>query len=87
MSWALVGFATGGGGAGTARFAATLVGSLGRDGAFGGAGLAPAGPSTAGAAGDAAGATLPAASIVARSRRATGGSIVLDADFTYSPIS
>jgi len=87
MSWALVGFATGGGGAGTARFAATLLGSLGREGAFGGAGLAPVAPSAIGAADAAAGVTLPAASIVARSRRATGGSIVLDADFTYSPIS
>ncbi len=58
---------------------------------FGGAGRAPARPFAAGAAvgavGAAGAADDAAASMVARSRRATGASIVLDADFTYSPIS
>lgn len=82
MSWALLGVLTGWGGPGTGPFLA---------GAFlGGAGRAPPPPllSTAGAEGAAAGAVVaPAASIVARSRRATGASMVLDADLTNSPIS
>jgi hypothetical protein len=85
MSCALVGLVAGGG-AGTGDFLVALVASPDRA-ARGGAGFAPAGASAAGAAGAAGGATAPAASIVARSRRATGASIVLDADLTYSPIS
>jgi hypothetical protein len=82
MSCALVGAMTGVG--------ATGAGVVFLAGAFlGGAGRAPdVGPSVAGAeggAGVAAGA--PAASMVARSRRATGASMVLDADLTNSPIS
>jgi hypothetical protein len=73
MSWALVGAATAGG---AAFFAVRL----------GGAGLAAALPSVAGAA-CAGGAVAVAASNVARSRRATGASMVLDADLTYSPNS
>jgi len=81
MSCALVGLVTGDAGAGAGDFFAGAV-------FLGGAGLIPdLAPSTAGAA-DAAGAAVrPAASMVARSRRATGASIVLDADLTYSPIS
>jgi hypothetical protein len=79
MSWALVGFVT----AGVAAFFAGAF--------FGGAGRAPDRPfpvgAAAGAADGAGGADAAAASMVARSRRATGASIVLDADFTYSPIS
>lgn len=81
MSWALVGLVTGDGAAG-AFFAAAVL--------RGGAGLTPALPSVAasGAPGAAAAAAgTPAVSMVARSRRATGASIVLDADLTYSPIS
>jgi hypothetical protein len=81
MSWALVGAATGWAGV------AFLAGAF-----LGGAGRAPVRPfsagATVGAAAGAAGAADPAAaSMVARSRRATGASIVLDADLTYSPIS
>jgi hypothetical protein len=80
MSWALLGWATG------CDAGAFLAGAF-----LGGAGRAPVRPFSAGAAVGAAGAAgaadEAAASIVARSRRATGASIVLDADFTYSPIS
>jgi hypothetical protein len=89
MSWALVG-ALGAAGAG-AFFTGPGVGALG-PAPRGGAGRAPglagavgaddADAVAAGAADDAA-----AASIDARSRRATGASMVLDADLTYSPIS
>jgi hypothetical protein len=103
MSWALVGFTTGADGAGRGgpgtgpRFSGAL-----EDGRLGGAGLA-AGPDGAGRAGagvgaggaagaagaDGAGgaAIAPPDSKLARSRRATGASTVLDADFTYSPSS
>src|SRR3954471_5856940 len=81
MSWALVGMTTGAGAAG----AAFLAGAALR----GGAGRAPVAlVSPAGAVGAAAvGLTVPAASMDARSRWATGASIVLDADLTNSPIS
>jgi len=101
MSWALVGLTTGEGGVGRGgpgtgeRFSAPPD-----DGRLGGAGLAAdppeagrgvAGAGAAGAA-DAMGAAdsivaAPPDSNVARSRRATGASTVLDADFTYSPSS
>jgi hypothetical protein len=82
MSCALVGLVTGNGGAGTGAF-------------FGGAFLGGAGRApdvllfSVTGAGDAAGAAtgVPPASMVARSRRATGASMVLDADLTNSPIS
>jgi hypothetical protein len=78
MSWALVGFAA----AGEAAFFAAFLGGAGRaaDRPF------PVG-AAAGAGAVAGAAVATAASMVARSRRATGASIVLDADFTYSPIS
>jgi hypothetical protein len=91
MSCALAGLTTGGAaGMGVAFLA-------GGDTLRGGAGLADtraAPPGAAGGAG-AAGATGagaaagagPPASMEARSRRATGASTVLDADFTYSPSS
>jgi hypothetical protein len=81
MSCALVGWDTGNGGPGTGAF---LGGAF-----FGGAGLAPEVVISVAGAGDAAGAGPgePPASMVARSRRATGASIVLDADLTNSPIS
>ncbi len=89
MSCALVGRRFGGGaGTGPPFFAGALVVSpvLVRGG-VGFADVAPrvplvGAPVTAGAAGRA-----PVASMLARSRRATGGSTVLDADLTYSPIS
>jgi len=92
MSWALAGFITGGPGIGDGAFFG------GADGVafLGGAGFAdtlgsPADAAIAGA-GAATGATGAAdpeapASSDARSRRATGASTVLDADFTYSPSS
>jgi hypothetical protein len=83
MSWALVGRAAGGG-AGTGAFFATRVVSPARA-VRGGTGFTPGPPSTAVAAAGAV--RAPDASILARNRRATGASIVLDADFTYSPIS
>jgi hypothetical protein len=87
MSWALVGLLTGVGGPGIGAFlAGALVGSAVR-GLRGGVGLAPGFPAAGGALGAAGAAVTPAASMVARSRRATGASIVLDADLTYSPIS
>src|SRR5690348_5999984 len=101
MSWALVGLTTGDGGVGRGgpgtgeRFSAPPD-----EGRLGGAGLAEDPPDAgrgdagAGAAGaavavGAAGALVaaPPDSNVARSRRATGASTVLDADFTYSPSS
>ncbi len=81
MSCALVGLVTGDGGAGTGAFFG---------GAFlGGAGLAPEVLFSAVGAEGAVGAATgePSASMVARSRLATGASIVLDADLTNSPIS
>src|SRR6202040_2173512 len=84
MSCALVGLVTGEGGPGTGPL---------RGGAFlGGAGRAPAVVallfSVVGADGAEGAATgVPPASMVARSRRATGASMVLDADLTNSPIS
>lgn len=88
MSWALVGLLMGVGGAGTGPLrTGTFAGSPIR-GPFGGPGLAPGLPSVGGADGAAGAADVaPAASMVARSRRATGASIVLDADLTNSPIS
>jgi hypothetical protein len=83
MSWALVGRAAGGG-AGTGAFFAARVVSPARA-ARGGVGLTPGALSTMTAAAGAA--TAPAASMLARNRRATGASMVLDADLTYSPIS
>src|SRR5689334_23826143 len=101
MSWALVGLTTGEagvgrGGPGTGeRFSAPPdegrrggVGlAAGPDGAV--RGLAGAGAAGATDATGAAGAAiaLPPCSKVARNRRATGASTVLDADFTYSPSS
>jgi len=79
MSWALVGLETGDGVAGTGDFFAGAV-------FLGGVGFAAPATLTS-LAGAAAAAGTPAASNVARSRRATGASTVLDADFTYSPIS
>jgi hypothetical protein len=85
MSCALVGLTTAGGGAGTGPFAAlaaVFLGGVGRTGepaAFVAVLLAPAGTAGAAADGEATNASL--------SRRATGASMVLDADFTYSPIS
>ena len=98
MSCALVGLAadgTGRGGPGTgARFSGVVdAGRLGGVGLMdgpAGAGRALDGAGAAGAAGalGAGGATeLPPDSKLARSRRATGASTVLDADFTYSPSS
>ena len=89
MSWALVGRSPGGGpGTGPRRGAPRPV-SPGFGVVRGGAGRAVlAAPLPDGAAAGAAGAAAaPAASMLARSRRATGGSMVLDADLTYSPIS
>ncbi len=84
MSWALVGRVAGGG-AGMGPFLAALVASPAFD-ARGAVGLTAVAPFAAEAAGADTG-TAPDASIVARSRRATGASIVLEADLTYSPIS
>jgi hypothetical protein len=82
MSWALAGLIADGG-VGTGDFDPEGV----RAGTFvGGAGFAD----TFGATPVDAGATVTGpeeATIASRSRRATGASTVLDADFTYSPIS
>lgn len=101
MSCALAGFMTGGalgigdlragavgflGGAGFADTRRSPAGALG-------AGAAGAGATGVGVTGDGAaggvdtGAGAEPASKAPRSRRATGASTVLDADFTYSPIS
>ncbi len=85
MSCALVGRRLGGGAGMGAVFAAARVVSPALV-ARGGAGFAAPLPAAAGAAGADAW-TAPAASMLARSRRATGASMVLDADLTYSPIS
>ena len=74
MSCALAGFNGGGAGTGALRAAAFA----------GGAGLAVAFGALFGALGAAG---VGAETIASRSRRATGASTVLDADFTYSPIS
>jgi len=72
MSWALVGREAGGG-AGTGPFLGARVASPAFD-ARGGVGFIAVPPSPAGTAGAAAG-SAPEASMVARSRRATGASI------------
>src|SRR5262245_7830173 len=77
MSWALVGLVTGDGAAGVGAF-------LGAAALRGGVGFAATCRSPAGAAGAPADGV---ATKTSRSRRATGASTVLDADFTYSPIS
>jgi hypothetical protein len=82
MSCALAGLIAGGGGAGTgAFFGAIFTGGAGRAETLGAA------PSDATGAGGAAGVGVAEATIASRRRRATGASTVLDADFTYSPIS
>ena len=92
ISWALAGFATGT--AGTARAAVVAAGL--RAGILVGFGWLVAGrvdsPLTAGTAAGMAGAAgamgAPVeATKTSRNRRATGASMVLDADLTYSPIS
>jgi hypothetical protein len=89
MSCALVGRRPGGGAGTGAFFAGRAAWSgLARGGAGFAAAVAAAPPSAAplGAGADGAD-TPPVVSMAARSRRATGASIVLDADLTYSPIS
>jgi hypothetical protein len=86
MSWALAGLITGGaaGGCGAGAFFATFFGGAGLAVTF----VAPSDVDGTGAAGVGGADGAPAAaSSAARSRRATGASTVLDADFTYSPIS
>jgi hypothetical protein len=101
MSWALVGLTTGDAGVGRGGpGTGDRLSAPPDEGRRGGAGLAlgppdagrgDAGAGAAGAAdavgGAAATVAVPPDSNVARSRRATGASTVLDADFTYSPSS
>jgi hypothetical protein len=92
MSCALAGFETGAagrGGPGTGpRFSVGRFGGAGR--IDGDALLAPLATGAGAAGGGAAGADALAEPLVSnaeRSRRATGASTVLEADFTYSPSS
>jgi hypothetical protein len=97
MSWALAGFATGdvAGGPGTGDFGRGEAGDTGAPEVGRGSGLAGAAgrlggvgrADTRGAPSAPAGADDGEATNVARKRRATGASTVLDADLTNSPIS
>jgi hypothetical protein len=92
MSCALAGFAAGAvgrGGPGTGpRFSAGRFGGVGRtDGDAFVAPLAAGAGAAGGGAAAAAALAPPLVSNAVRSRRATGASTVLDADFTYSPSS